>query len=185
MKKHCETKFNIARKGYAREEVDARMSSLDGELAAARGQLSLVEGLKEENDAFRAELQKYREKEDQIKTILALANEKAEDIKTDVKLQYALEIERLKIFQAKWTNAYEELKERYRFDKDALSMEAAVTDASLQIEKLLYADFGIRLTPSSDEAEQQFKTEVERLEINQDEINALVEKLKSELKKVG
>lgn len=175
--------FNVVRKGYAREEVEAKMIALDNELNAVRAQLNLVDGLKEENDGLRLELAALKGKENEIKTILALANEKAEDIRTDVKLQYALEIERLKIFQAKWTNNYEELKEKFRFDKDSLMLESVVTDTALQLEQLLYKDFGIRLTPTGDEAEQQFMAEAERLEISQDEINKLVEKLKSELRR--
>ncbi len=180
-----EYRFNIERKGYAREEVDAKIAALDGEMASLREQLSLALELKDENADMRAKIAAYQEKENEIKTILALANEKAEDIRTDVKLQYALEIERLKIFQAKWTNSYEELKEKFHFDKDALMLEAVVTDTALQLEQLLYKDFGIRLTPTGDEAEQQFLAEAERLEISQEEINKLVEKLKTELKKAG
>lgn len=177
--------FTVSRRGYDAAEVDGRIKELEDEIKSLSAQMELVDGLKEENDRLRGELNDMKTKESEIKKVLAVATEKANDIKTDVRLQYALEIERLKIFQAKWTNAYEEIKERYHFDKDALSMEGVVTDTALQLEQLMYKDFGIKLSPTGDEAEQQFKAEAERLEISQDEINKLVEKLKGELKRVS
>ncbi|MEG2456240.1 MAG: hypothetical protein RSB08_00285, partial [Clostridia bacterium] len=127
----------------------------------------------------------FTERENEIKKVLVAATEKASDMSADLKLQYALEIERLKIFQAKWANSYEEIRERYHFDKDALNMESVVANTSLEIERLLYKDFGIKLTPNGNEPEKQFKSELERLGINQDEIIGLVAALKKEIKEVS
>ena len=102
----------------------------------------------------------------------------------DLKLQYALEIERLKIFQAKWTNAYEELKERYHFSKDALNMESVVIQTALDLENMLRKDFSLDKRPSGSDAERQFKSEVKRLKSEDEELSRLLEKLVGEIKKV-
>lgn len=183
MKKKREGNFNISFRGYKRCDVDSFIDSLNGELNSMREQVLLARTVKDDNDRLSAELSELKQKESDVKTVLSVAIAKANDIKTDVKLQYALEIERLKLFQAKWTNAYEELKEHYHFDKDALTLEGVISDTSLKLEQALYKDFGISLSPTGDEAEQQFMAEAERLEISQDEINKLVERLKGELKK--
>lgn len=183
MKKKKEEQFKMCFKGYNKQDVENCINGLNGEIQSMREQVEVCRGVKEENDRLQIENENLKKKENEINQVLSIALEKANAIKTDAKLQYALEIERLKIFQAKWTNAYEKLKEQYNFDKDSLTLEGVITDVSLKLEQALYKDFGINLTPTGDEAERQFKEEVNRLEISQDEINKLVEKLKGELKK--
>ena len=161
--------FKTELNGYKKCEVDERLQK------DAR-RIEVLEA---------SEVEKYKKCEDEVKNVLAVATKKAFDIKTDMKLQYALETERLKIFKAKWTSAYDELKRKYGFDTDAAIVESTVTDVSLKIEAILNKDFGIRLTDDATDAEKQLMEEADRLSISQDEINKLVEKLKGELKNVS
>lgn len=177
--------FKTELNGYKKCEVDERLQKDARRIEVLEAQVALVDGLKDENQRLASEVEKYKKCEDEVKNVLAVATKKAFDIKTDMKLQYALETERLKIFKAKWTSAYDELKRKYGFDTDAAIVESAVTDVSLKIEAILNKDFGIRLTDDATDAEKQLMEEADRLSISQDEINKLVEKLKGELKNVS
>ena len=167
--------FKTELNGYKKCEVDERLQKDARRIEVLEAQVALVDGLKDENQRLASEVEKYKKCEDEVKNVLAVATKKAFDIKTDMKLQYALETERLKIFKAKWTSAYDELKRKY----------GSVTDVSLKIEAILNKDFGIRLTDDATDAEKQLMEEADRLSISQDEINKLVEKLKGELKNVS
>lgn len=177
--------FKTELNGYKKCEVDERLQKDARRIEVLEAQVALVDGLKDENQRLASEVEKYKKCEDEVKNVLAVATKKAFDIKTDMKLQYALETERLKIFKAKWTSAYDELKRKYGFDTDAAIVESTVTDVSLKIEAILNKDFGIRLTDDATDAEKQLMEEADRLSISQDEINKLVEKLKGELKNVS
>lgn len=177
--------FKTELNGYKKSDVDERLLKDARRIELLEAQIALVDGLKEENQRLSKEIEKYKENEDEVKNVLAVATKKAFDIKTDIKLQYALETERLKLFKAKWTSAYDDLKKKYSFDTDANLVESTVTDVSLKIEAILNKDFGIRLVDDSTDAEKQLMEEADRLSISQDEINKLVEKLKGELKNVS
>lgn len=111
--------FKTELNGYKKCEVDERLQKDARRIEVLEAQVALVDGLKDENQRLASEVEKYKKCEDEVKNVLAVATKKAFDIKTDMKLQYALETERLKIFKAKWTSAYDELKRKYGFDTDA------------------------------------------------------------------
>lgn len=185
-RKKINLQFPLQKKGYNIVEVDKYLANQkEANERFLQEQKLYFNELKEQNAKLKAEVDVYAEREEEIKKVLIAATEKADDMSTDLKLQYALEIERLKIFQAKWTNAYEEIKEKYHFDKDVLNMESVVANTALELERLLYKDFGIRLSSSGGEAEKQFKNELERLDIDQNELSGLINKLKAELKEVS
>ncbi len=177
--------FKTQLNGYNKSEVDERLEKDARRIEVLEAQIALVDGLKEENQRLSEEVEKYKKNEEEVKNVLAVATKKAFDIKTDMKLQYALETERLKLFKAKWTGAYDELKKKYKFDTDAMTVESTITDVSLKIEAILNKDFGIPLVDDRNDAEKQLMEEADRLSISQDEINKLVEKLKGELKNVS
>ena len=105
----------------------------------------------------------YRDREEQIKGALLAAGEQAEKTVLDIKLRYAMELERLKLFRAKWTGAYEEIKKRYNFSKDALNMESVAVSVKLELERFLAQDFSLDRGGSAGEEEEAFKAEAERL----------------------
>lgn len=167
------------KKSHVEKHITTQAEYYDQLLAE---QKTRIDEMRDELTKKENQLTIYKCKEDDIKKALVSATEKAEEIETDLKLQYAMEIERLKIFQAKWTNAYDELKEKYHFDKDSFTMEALVTDTALQLERLLNKDFGIPLSTVRSAPEQQFKSESDRLQIDDTELKTLITSLKSALR---
>lgn len=129
-------------------------------------------------------LKELRARENEINECLVTARERANEMITDVKLQCALEIERLKLFQAKWSNCYEELRDKYHFEKDALSMESVVINTILELESHLANDFGLKRSPTGTDAEKQFRSETERLVSDSAELVELQRKLKEEIEKI-
>ncbi|MDR3217038.1 MAG: hypothetical protein LBT55_06445 [Clostridiaceae bacterium] len=178
--------FNITKKGYSVPEVEDYIKREKNKTdAAAMEAQKNREILLQENRTLCVEVKNLQKREDEIKTSLLAATEKSNEMMLDLKLQYALEIERLKIFQAKWTNAYEELKERYHFESDVLSMENVVVNTAHELEKLLTSDFGLQRRDNGGDAERQFKSESQRLMEQSPEMKKLVEKLKAEIKTVS
>ena len=173
--------FTISKKGYAVDEVDKyikdRENFYEKQLSEQRERISL---LKNKNYELENQVADYAEHENEIKKSIVAANEKANEMTLDLKLQYAMEVERLKIFQAKWTNAYEELKERYHFSKDALNLESVVTQTAVELEEMLSRDFSLEKSGTGTEIERQFKGEVKRLKGDE-----LFEKLKGEIRKAA
>ncbi|MDD4839386.1 MAG: DivIVA domain-containing protein [Clostridia bacterium] len=183
LKKAEECKFSIVKMGYDKKEVENYLKTQTerNSILMSENQARLL-SMKTKYGELEDELKEFRGREDEIKNSLFAANDKANEMTIDIKIQYALEIERLKIFQAKWTNCYEELKERYHFGKDALNMESVIVSTTLELENLLARDFSLARENSGGEIEKQFKREVERLGGGDEELTSLFEKLKSELK---
>lgn len=181
--KKAEGNFTVVKQGYDRKEVHDYIKSLveRNENLVKENQSRLI-NIKTENNELKSQLFEFKAREEEIKNSLFAASEKANEMTIELKIQYALEIERLKIFQAKWTNCYEELKERYHFGKDAMNMESLVASTALEIENLLARDFSLPKDNKGSDIEKQFKQEVERLGGGEEELTSLFEKLKSEIK---
>ena len=156
-KKKFAPRFAIARRGYDIDSVEAYIA-LEREKADRAGleQKERIRLLKAQCERLTAELGVYRDKEEQIKSALITAGEQAEKIVLDTRLRYAMELERLKLFRAKWTGAYEELKERYDFGKDALNMESVAVSVKLELERFLAQDFSLDRGDPCDETESEY-----------------------------
>ena len=143
-KNKMQPRFAIVRRGYDVESVEAYIS-LEREKADRAGleQKERIRVLKAQCDRLSEELDVYRGREEQIKSALITASEQAEKTVLDVKLRYAMELERLKLFRAKWTGAYEEIKQRYGFAKDTLNMESVAVSVKLELERFLAHDFSL------------------------------------------
>ena len=150
-------RFAVVRRGYAIASVEAHIA-LEREKADKAGleQKERIRVLKAQCDRLAEELEVYRDKEEQIKAALIAAGEQAEKTELDIKLRYAMELERLKLFRAKWTGAYEELKERYGFGKDALNMESVAVSVRMELERFLAKDFALDRGGAAPEQEEQF-----------------------------
>ena len=187
MKKVCLNQgFTVSKKGYAVDEVDKYIKEKETYYEKQLGeQRERISALKAKNYELENKVLDYAEQENEIKKSIVSANEKANEMTLDLKLQYAMEVERLKIFQAKWTNAYEELKERYHFSKDALNLESVVTQTALELEEMLSRDFSLEKSVTGSEMERQFKGEVKRLKSEDSDVAELFEKLKSEIRKAS
>lgn len=164
------SRFPIKRRGY---DVDAVESYIAAEISRAEGaQLSArerISSLEAEREELKRQLGELKGKEEQIKAAVISATQNADRLTADAKARYALELNRLKLFRAKWTGAYEELKERYHFDKDALNMESVAVSVELDLKKMLSQDFSLSGGGDEDEMEMYFKSEVARLTARQAE----------------
>ena len=177
-KNKMQPRFAIVRRGYDVESVEAYIS-LEREKADRAGleQKERIRVLKAQCDRLSEELDVYRGREEQIKSALITASEQAEKTVLDVKLRYAMELERLKLFRAKWTGAYEEIKQRYGFAKDTLNMESVAVSVKLELERFLAHDFSLDKGIPAEDTEEAFKEEAERLSEEDEGVRELREKL--------
>ncbi|MDE7373250.1 MAG: DivIVA domain-containing protein [Clostridia bacterium] len=161
-------RFRIKHRGY---DIAAVESFIANEQARADevqlSQRERIAALTDECRRLEAELAELKGREEQIKSAFITATQNADRMTADVKARYTAELERLRLFRAKWTAAYDQLKERYHFDKDALNMESVAVTTQLELQKFLMQDFSLNKGSSSDEMEDYFRSEVERLTTQQ------------------
>lgn len=177
--------FRKVLRGYDEKEVNVFLTKLNDNFASvSQEQKERIDELKEQNEKLAEELSVYRKKEKLIERTLTEATRRAEDIESELKTQYALEIERLKIFQAKWTNCYEELKNKYHFDKDVNNMESLVINTKQTlIDKL--GRLNIILPHFESEEQMQFDSESERItKLQEEQADRLVSELKNQIKEL-
>lgn len=167
------SRFPLARRGYSKEAVDSyillEQQKFDSAQLAERERVS---SLKEQVENLTAQLAELKGKEEQIKAAYISAAQSAQKLTSDVRVRYAMELDRLRLFRAKWTANYEQLKDRYHFDKDALNMESVAVSVELELRKFLEQDFSLSSGGGNDEMEQYFKSEVDRLTKKQIEESA-------------
>ncbi len=157
-------RFSIGRRGYKIDEVESFIAA--EKARADETQLSLKERIQTLGcrcDALSDEVKQLKDREDSIKLAIVAATQNADRLTQDVKARYQAELDRLRLFRAKWTSAYEQLKERYHFDKDALNMESVAVSTQLELQKFLTQDFSLSKGANTDEMEQYFLSEVDRL----------------------
>lgn len=164
MKKKNEDRFAICARGYDRACVDSFIALEKAKADELQSrQRECIDTLKAENDKLKKELAIFKSREEQIKLALVNASDSAKRFEQDVKARYEMEIQRLRLFSAKWINAYEQLKERYHFDKDALNVESVAVSVEIELKKMLAKDFALDKTPIENKMEEHFRKEVERL----------------------
>ena len=116
-------KFDFERKGYNREQVEGHLKQLtlqyENTLAEQKdrifelkGSISMAEKLLEE----------YKKKESEISSALLAAVNKAKEMEETAEKKYDLEIQRLKLFNAKWQSYFNEIIKRYPIDDNLVSV---------------------------------------------------------------
>lgn len=164
MKKKMQDRFPLCHKGYDKDAVNSFIALEQAKAEQVQSeQRERINCLRSENDELAKEIALLRGREDQIKLALVNATDNAKRLNDDVQKRYERELERLRLFRAKWINAYEQLKERYHFDKDALNVESVAVSVELELKKLLAKDFALDKAPVENEMEEHFRKEVERL----------------------
>ena len=157
-------RFALEKKGYNKEDVErfiveenARNEKIHCE------QRERIDTLVEENLALKELVKEYKSKEDKIAEAIIVARENADKMTAEIKLRYMMELDRLNMFRAKWTGVYDELKERYGFDGDALNVESVALSTKLEIERFLQRDFSLSKGDNDMSAERSFRLEADRL----------------------
>ena len=169
----------MTKKGYAMQEVDAYVDQCKKIEQAQLDQRERIVALVSEVNSLKEELLAYKAKEGQIAEAIISATDRADKIKGEMRLRYAMELDRLDNFRKKWTGAYNELKARYGFDSDALNAESVAVSTRIEIEKVLSRDFSLSIGQAENEAERAFKQEAERLSAGSKELkNKLLEAMK-------
>ena len=144
MKKNKNARFEMRRRGYDVSEVENYIIEMQSKNDTALiEQKERIAALKQENESLTKEVAALRAQENQIKLTLMSATHTAEKLDEDLKMRYSAELKRLQLFRAKWTNAYEEIKERYNFSKDALNMESVAVQTELELAKFLRQNFSL------------------------------------------
>ena len=185
MKKPKQTPmFTVERKGYSQNEVDEFLKSEKEKTEETHRQLrERVDQLLKENEALKEWVDGYKKREDKIAEAIITAEENADKMTAEIKLRYMMELDRLNKFRAKWTGVYDELKERYGFDGDALNVESVVVSTKLEIERFLQRDFSLSRGAKDMSAEESFRLETERLSKISSGVNDLRDKLVEAMKK--
>ena len=185
MKKPKQTPmFTVERKGYSQNEVDEFLKSEREKTEETHRQLrEKVDQLLKENEALKECVDGYKKREDKIAEAIITAEENADKMTAEIKLRYMMELDRLNKFRAKWTGVYDELKERYGFDGDALNVESVVVSTKLEIERFLQRDFSLSKGAKDMSAEESFRLETERLSKISSGVNDLRDKLVEAMKK--
>lgn len=171
------SRFSLVRRGYSVSEVDLFLKSEYERCECTYNeQKERIANLVEEIVNLKRQLKEYVDKESQISSALVTATEKAEKMNGELRLRYTMELDRLNTFRAKWTGVYQELKDRYGFNGDALNVESVAVSTRLEIERILQRDFSLAKGEEMSAAELAFKSEADRLSES-----AGVEELKSKL----
>ena len=164
MKKKNATRFPLSRKGYDRDAIDGYIALEQAKADEIQlGQRDRVNELKQENESLKLQIEVLKGREEQIKLALVNATENANRLTEDVKSRYRQELERVRLFRAKWLGAYEQMKERYHFDKDALNVESVAVSVEIELKKFLAQDFSLNNNATRDVMEEHFRREAERL----------------------
>jgi len=188
--KKAAAKFKIKSRGYNRQEVEDFIEKEQQKADEVQmRQRERITELSLECKRLEDELAAYKGREEQIKSAFITAAANADKLTKDVKARYAEELQRLRLFRAKWLGAYEQLKERYHFDKDALNMESVAVSVEMELTKFLQQDFSLNKGGEKNEMEEYFRSEVDRLTRQQQSIEAesapkskAVDELRSRLK---
>lgn len=121
--------MELNKKKYKKQEVENLITvykiSYEARLSE---QKALMMELSNENARLKTELSQLKDKENIIVSTMETAEKTAIDVKEKAELQYALELERLKQFSARWEKYLNVLKEKYPM-YDPVNKTLAVKDA--------------------------------------------------------
>ncbi|MBO5777630.1 MAG: DivIVA domain-containing protein [Clostridia bacterium] len=183
-KQNNNQRFKIERKGYNTKEVEEYLVvESERNETVHREQRERIDALINENQQLKKVVDEYKSREDKIAEAIIVARENADKMTAEIKLRYMMELDRLKLFRAKWTGVYEELKERYGFDGDALNVESVAISTKLEIERFLQRDFSLSKGVQDMSAEESFRLESERLSHIPSAVNDLKMKLVEAMKR--
>jgi cell division septum initiation protein DivIVA len=158
--------FSVVKRGYDAVEVEEYIAKnnlyLENKL---KEQKLRINELKGQNLKLASKIKELNRREDDVKNALIAANEKSKELMSAAKLKYALEGQRLRLLQAKWTSYFE--TNAQKDDGDYKRGEAYYIRVETEIQEILRNDFGIvteKSAPSvNDEIMSQYRSETKRL----------------------
>ncbi len=142
--------FDIERKGYNKQEVDAYIDTLKSQYE------DMLEKLKQESMQAQAELMQckmeldtYHSKDDQISNALVVAVETAKEIESSAKTIYELEIKRVKVLYKKWNNILNEIEALYPDIKKGSGISILFNEFEDALNKILAKETELTQMPST------------------------------------
>jgi hypothetical protein len=115
--------FAIEKKGYKKDSVDSHIKQLSMQYdRASAEQRDRIFELKSALTTSERLIEEYRRKESEINSALVAAVNKAREMEDIAQKKYDLEIQRLKLFNAKWQSYFNEIIKRYPIDDNLVSV---------------------------------------------------------------
>ena len=106
--------MELKKKKYKKSEVEILINALKTEFENTYLEYkNKIRDLVKENNDLKSQLDCYKDKESLITSTLFRAESISKDFEDKAKIQYELEIERIKRFAEKWNGYFTELKEKY------------------------------------------------------------------------
>ena len=109
--------MELTKRKYRKKEVQIYIDGIKGEyeLKFIEQRAKIRELLKEVNE-LKCEIESFREKEDLILSALSRAEKTAKEIEQKAKLEYELEVKKIKNFSNKWKSFIDELNKQFSKD---------------------------------------------------------------------
>ncbi len=137
--------FDIEKNGYSIRQVDNYVCRLKDEYEKTMSDQKIrISDLKRELETVNAELNKFKQKNNDISSALVVAVETAKQIESSSKNVYELEIKRLKNLYSKWENLFNDILKENPSMKDKYDANELLQKFSDQIDKVI-AENGITL----------------------------------------
>ena len=137
--------FDIEKNGYNIRQVDNYVCRLKEEYEKTMSDQKIrISDLKRELETVNAELNKFKQKNNDISSALVVAVETAKQIESSSKNVYELEIKRLKNLYSKWENLFNDILKENPSMKDKYDANELLQKFSDQIDKVI-AENGITL----------------------------------------
>lgn len=104
-------------------------------------QADRINELREENSNLLLALESYRQKEKEISDLINFAKKQSEELRSEAKIKYALECERLKLYRQKWTKILN-AKDGETLEKNYDKTLATLKLCQRELEEMLSYDLG-------------------------------------------
>lgn len=156
--------FSLEKKGYCKKEVETYLKSYKESFEQTlKEQRERIDSLKAENENLSKIIAVYKEKEDCVSEALLSAINKAKEVENAVRIRFAVEGERVKLFQAKWTKYAEKLKNKAVSQQESDSLNDYLESVKAQLSDILSENLNISYEKSVSELQSQFMDESARI----------------------
>lgn len=137
--------FSIVKKGYDKNEVDRFIFDMHSRNEdVLREQRDRIDSLKKENEKLKNIINGFKERENCVSEALLSAVNKAKEVEDSVKVKFAMECERIRVFQTKWTGYVEKAKAEIEPPESAKTLNSALESIKKELFKRMENDLNIK-----------------------------------------
>ena len=160
-------KFTLEKKGYNKKEVDEYLQIyISKSEETLKEQKARIDSLKKENEKLEEALKIYKEKENCVSEALVSAVNKAKEVENAVRIRFAVEGERIKLFQSKWTKHVEKIKNQILPDSEVMTLNNYLEKVKGELGESLSENLNIWKERDKTEFAAQYTEEKERIADN-------------------